>query len=269
MCNSDSFTFIEGELPLLISVPHDGRKLPPDMSSRMTQEGLYLPDTDWHINELYAFTRQMDVSLISADYSRYVVDLNRSTDDSALYENQRSTGLCPKKTFAGKSIYSSLESIHSREINQRVISFWNPYHEKIRKILQGMKTRYGYALLWDAHSIKTFVPNLFEGRLPDLNIGTNSGESCPQIIEDAILNIALNSTYSVVTNERFKGGYITRNYGNPMDQIYAIQLEIAQSCYMNETSLTYDTRLAKKLTITLERMLEVYMSTAKQINIKK
>ena len=268
MMNLDSFTFIKGESPLLISIPHDGRKLPPDMSSRMTQEGLILPDTDWNINELYTFSRQMDICLISADYSRYVVDLNRSVDDSALYKNHISTGLFPEKTFSGKNIYKSLKGINSQDIEQRISSFWSPYHKKIHKILSEKKAKYGYALLWDAHSIKTFVPDLFEGRLPDLNIGTNSGETCPKTIEDAVLNIALRSRYSVVSNERFKGGFITRNYGNPKNHIYAIQLEIAQSCYMDETSLTYNTESAKKLIITLEKMLKAFMLTAKKINFK-
>ena len=176
--------------------------------------------------------------------------------------------LFPEKTFSGKNIYKSLKGINSQDIEQRISSFWSPYHKKIHKILSEKKAKYGYALLWDAHSIKTFVPDLFEGRLPDLNIGTNSGETCPKTIEDAVLNIALRSRYSVVSNERFKGGFITRNYGNPKNHIYAIQLEIAQSCYMDETSLTYNTESAKKLIITLEKMLKAFMLTAKKINFK-
>jgi N-formylglutamate amidohydrolase len=264
--SSDPFTFHHGSSPLLLSIPHDGRKLKVGMSSKMTKQALLLPDTDWYINNLYDFSHQLEASVISADYSRYVVDLNRSSEDLSLYEDQISTGLCPLKTFSNENIYSSMSQINSKEINQRIEKYWSPYHEKIKTVLRQKKKEYGYALLWDAHSIKTCVPDLFEGKLPYLNIGTNSGKSCPQKIEDAVYNVAKDSTYSSVLNQRFKGGFITRHYGTPQNQLYAIQLEIAQSCYMNESSLTYDIALAKKLTITLKKMLETFMMTAEKYN---
>jgi N-formylglutamate deformylase len=170
------------------------------------------------------------------------------------------------KTFSNKNIYSPKSDINADEINQRIASYWSPYHEKIKAVLNQKKIEFGYALLWDAHSIKTYVPDLFDGKLPDLNTGTNSGQSCPLEIEEAVTRIASESNYSSVSNQRFKGGFITRHYGVPQDQIYAIQLEIAQSCYMNESLLTYDSVLAKKLMITLKKMLEAFMMAAEKYN---
>ena len=263
---SDPFTFQHGRSPLLLSIPHDGRKLKVGMSNQMTKEALTLPDTDWYVNNLYNFSHELEASVISADYSRYVVDLNRSSEDIKLYEDQKSTGLCPLKTFSNKNIYTPKSNINADELNQRIASYWTPYHEKIKAVLNQKKIEFGYALLWDAHSIKTYVPDLFDGKLPDLNTGTNSGQSCPLEIEEAVTRIASESNYSSVSNQRFKGGFITRHYGVPQDQIYAIQLEIAQSCYMNEYLLTYDSVLAEKLMITLKKMLEAFMMAAEKYN---
>ena len=266
MRSSDSYALQHGQSPLLISIPHDGRRLIKGMSSQMTEEALKLPDTDWYVNNLYDFSQQIEASVINAEYSRYVIDLNRSSDDLNLYKDQKSTGLCPLKTFANKNIYSLPAQIDMDEINERITSYWAPYHEKIKTVLNQKKNKFGYALLWDAHSIKTYVPDLFNGKLPDLNIGTNSGMSCPSEIEDAVINIASGSTYSTVSNQRFKGGFITRNYGIPEDRIYAIQLEIAQSCYMNESLLTYNNERATQLKSTLKIMLETFMMAAKKYN---
>lgn len=263
---SDSFTFHNGKSPLLVSIPHDGRQLITGMSSQMTEEALTLPDTDWYVNKLYAFSQQLEASIISADYSRYVIDLNRSSDDLNLYKDQKSTGLCPLKTFINKNIYLSSYQIDANEISDRIGSYWTPYHEKIKTVLNQKKAKFGYALLWDAHSIKSSVPGLFDGKLPDLNIGTNSGASCPSEIEEAVIKIASDSTYSTVSNQRFKGGFITRHYGMPQNRIYAIQLEIAQSCYMNESLLTYNNELATQLMSTLKIMLKTFMIAAKKYN---
>jgi N-formylglutamate amidohydrolase len=172
------FDFIDGESPLLVSIPHDGRELAPGMAARMTTAGRALPDTDWHVRRLYDFAEELGASVIAANYSRYVVDLNRSADDVALYPGQVSTGLCPLETFAGEPIYSGNAELSEAERRARVETYWRPYHDRLQQALARIVDRFGYALLWDAHSIRAEVPLLFDGRLPDLNIGTNAGASC-------------------------------------------------------------------------------------------
>ena len=164
------FTFSEGDSPLLVSIPHDGRHLAPGQADRMTKEARELPDTDWHVRKLYDFARDLGASVIAANYSRYVVDLNRGTDDLALYEDQVSTGLFPDKTFSGQDIYISSQTVSSQEQQQRISAYWRPYHERIATTLVKLRQKHGYALLWDAHSIAGEVPKLFPGVLPDLNL---------------------------------------------------------------------------------------------------
>ncbi|HJL92151.1 MAG TPA: N-formylglutamate deformylase [Woeseiaceae bacterium] len=262
--SEEIYGFHKGQSPLLVSIPHDGRAILESMSSIMTQEAQSLPDTDWHTTKLYEFCKSIDASVINANYSRYVIDLNRSQESDSLYQNYHSTDLCPIALFSGGEIYNDINEIEKSEVKRRVQSYWLPYHKKIKASLDAIKSDYGYALLWDAHSIQSRVPNLFEGKLPDLNIGTNSGESCPSIIERSVYEIARESDYSVALNERFKGGYITRHYGRPDDSIYAIQLEIAQSCYMDESSLVYDNILAEKLIKVLKIMMETFMGEIKE-----
>ena len=258
---SDVFRYLEGELPLLISVPHDGREIPDEIRARMTDRGIAIPDTDWHVARLYEFAGDMGANLLLANYSRYVVDLNGSADDGVLYTGQVVTGLCPEKTFAGESIYHEV-GIEKIELQQRVRDCWQPYHDKIHLTLDAIRARHGYALLWDAHSIPSAVPRLFDGELPVLNVGSDSGRSCADTIEHAVTEISLSSSFSSVVNGRFKGGYITRNYGNPGNGIHALQLEVAQRAYMNETTLEFEIEKANVLRDTLRRMLNTFLGAA-------
>jgi len=248
----------ENDSPLLISVPHDGCHIPPDVQERMTPAGLAVPDTDWHVAELYDFARDIGASMLVANYSRYVVDLNRSATDDVLYPGQVVTGLCPVKTFAGDSIYANDAGIANDEQAQRVVRYWQPYHRRLTSMLDAIKARFGYALLWDAHSIPSVVPRLFEGELPVLNIGTNEGASCEPSLEAAVFAAAEEGPYSTVANGRFKGGYITRHYGNPAEGIHAMQLEIAQRAYMDEVTTAFDAGKAAGLRETLRRMLVAF-----------
>ena len=257
----DVYSTYEGELPLLISVPHDGCHLPIDMRERMTTAGLALPDTDWHVAELYGFARDIGASLLVANYSRYVVDLNRSATDDDLYPGQMITGLCPLKTFSGDDIYAD-GGVDDQGRSERITRYWQPYHARLEAILESMRAQFGYALLWDAHSIPSVVPRLFDGELPELNIGTNSGRSCAISIEAAVLAEARAGDYSTVANERFKGGYITRHYGDPNNSIHALQLEIAQRTYMNEQTTVYNADKAQRLQETLRRLLRVFVDAA-------
>ena len=258
---SDVYTFHEGDSPLLVSVPHDGWQIPSAVVQYMTGEGRGIPDTDWHVSQLYDFVREHDVSLLVANFSRYVIDLNRPVDDSAMYAGQLSTGLCPTRTFAGDDIYAEELEIAT---GLRIERFWQPYHDKLAETLRALRERHGHALLWDAHSIQSEVPALFDGTLPILNLGTWDGRSCAPDIAAAIVAEAQASRYDAVFNERFKGGFITRHYGRPAEQVHAVQLEIAQRAYMDEKTLEYDKDKAATLRDTLSRLLDRYLEAADQ-----
>ena len=258
------FRHHDGELPLLVSVPHDGRDIPDDLRDRMTDAGLAIPDTDWHVAQLYSFVEDIGASTVVANYSRYVVDLNRPADDAPLYEGQIATGLCPVTTFAGDAIYRSgrLDEVESA---QRVEQFWRPYHQHIRDTLDRLRAIHGFALLWDAHSIPSVVPRLFEGELPELNLGSDNTHSCHQTIEQSVTAVATSSIHSAVVNGRFKGGYITRQYGEPDKGIHALQLEIAQRAYMSEATATFDENKAATLRVTLRKMLDSLLNAAQKM----
>ena len=255
------FSVHEGSSPLLISVPHDGCHIPPEIMRRMTPAGIAVPDTDWHVAELYAFARDIGAHFLVANYSRYVVDLNRSSADENLYPGRLATGLCPTQTFAGEEIYTK-GGVSDRDKAARVENYWRPYHDQLASMLATIRDQHGYALLWDAHSIPSRVPRLFEGALPELNIGTNAGDSCAADIESAVVAVADTSKYSSVINERFKGGYITRHFGRPADGVQALQLEIAQRVYMDEESGVYDAAKASNMRAVLDRMLRAFIDAA-------
>jgi N-formylglutamate deformylase len=257
---SPVFRFSPGESPLLISVPHDGRELPDEVRARMSDIGRALPDTDWHVAGLYEFATSIGASILVANYSRYVVDLNRPADDAELYPGQLATGLCPLQTFAGEPIYDS-GGVDASEKARRIVDYWQPYHAQLRSTLTTLRQRHGFALLWDAHSIPSLVPRLFDGELPELNLGSDNGTSCDQALQDGVAAIADASSYSVAVNGRFTGGFITRHYGDPENGIHALQLEIAQRAYMNEQTNTIDTAKAGVLRDTLRDMLSTFMAT--------
>jgi N-formylglutamate amidohydrolase len=259
---TDVFSFTRGATPLLISIPHDGRELTPGQAARMTATGRALPDTDWHVRRLYGFVTEMGASVIAANYSRYVVDLNRSADDAALYEGQTSTGLCPEKTFAGDDIYTPGESVSGTELAERVEHYWLPYHDRVQSALDEIRTEFGYALLWDAHSIAAEVPLLFDGVLPDLNVGSNAGRSCRAEFSAAVMQVAAASPFSSVLDGRFRGGYITRHYGDPGSNVHALQLELAQHTYMDENNGNFDADRAHILGRNIREMLAAFTESA-------
>ena len=251
------FNYHDGNLPLVISVPHDGVHIPEDIRTRMTSIGASVPDTDWHVAELYDFARDLGASMLVANYSRYVVDLNRSDSDDILYPGQVATGLCPEQTFAGDDLYEN-GGVSDDERSARIQQYWRPYHEQLAAMLQAKREEHGFALLWDAHSIPSVVPRLFDGELPELNIGTNDGRSCDTARQEKVIAAAGSGPFSVVVNGRFKGGYITRHYGNPKSQVHAVQLEVAQRAYMDEASTVFDVARAARLRETLQRMLSAF-----------
>ena len=259
---SGVFAFSAGDTPLLISVPHDGRLIPAEQRARMTESGLAIPDTDWHVAELYDFARGLGASMLVARYSRYVVDLNRPPDDGVMYAGQVATGLCPQYTFAGAPLYCDDAPVAAPEVRDRVDHYWRAYHERLGIALEELRARHGQALLWDAHSIPSRVPRLFDGELPVLNLGNFGGRSCSAHIARELQQVAAASPYASVLNGRFKGGYITRHYGDPYGGVQAVQLELAQRAYMDEVTREFDTGRAQRLRETLRALLEAYMRAA-------
>lgn len=260
---TECFEYHAGTKPLLISIPHDGRALPPAIAARMTGHAHELPDTDWHVCRLYEFSKSLGASVIAANYSRYVVDLNRSHTDEVLYKSQFVTGLCPEQTFDGQDIYLPRENVSADEKKDRIANYWRPYHDRIASSLKHIKENFGYALLWDAHSIPSKVPLLFDGELPELNFGTNDGRSCAKDMIEAVITAAEGGeSFSMVLDGRFKGGYITRQYGEPSDDVHAIQLELAQRCYLIEESCRFDDERAALLQGVLSNMLQAFISSA-------
>jgi N-formylglutamate deformylase len=259
---TDGFRIEAGSLPLLVSIPHDGRRIPAEIAVTMTDAGRAIPDTDWHVARLYAFVRDLGAWTIRAEYSRYVVDLNRPPDGAELYAGRFGTGLCPLQTFAGDDIYLEDAAVDTAA---RTATYWRPYHDALSELLAELRARFGYALLWDAHSIVSRVPQLFDGMLPALNIGTWDGRSCEARMSAAVVACAEAGPYDAVLNGRFKGGYITRHYGSPAGGVHAIQLEIAQRTYMDEAAHRYDGTKASGLRDTLTGMLHAFLDTATEL----
>ena len=245
----DLFSLRRGRAPLLISLPHDGAHIPPALAARMTPEARRAPDTDWWMSKLYGpIAEALDASLIVPTHSRYVVDLNRSPDDVSLYPGQNTTGLCPALRFSGQPVYLDGQGPDAAEIAARVESYWRPYHAALAAELARLRARHGRVLLWEGHSIASTLPYLFEGELPELNLGTAAGASCRAATEAALREaLGAQARFSWVFNGRFKGGYITRHYGRPAEGIDAVQLETAQRAYMSEPDGAFEAERAAPL----------------------
>jgi N-formylglutamate deformylase len=254
----DIVSLHRGSAPLLVSLPHDGEELPADVMARLTPDARRLPDTDWHVGRLYEFARELGASILRPRYSRYLVDLNRPPDDLSLYPGQNTTGLCPTIQFDGQSLYLDGQAPTPEEVAQRVDRYWRPYHDALRAELERLRREHGRAVLWDGHSIRSQVPYLFDGRLPDFNLGTAAGKSCSPALQQRLEAVlASQQTFTWVANGRFKGGHITRHYGRPQEGIDAVQLELAQLNYMDEDSFTYDEPRAAPTQALIRRLLEV------------
>ncbi|WP_036175992.1 N-formylglutamate deformylase [Massilia sp. 9096] len=230
------YHFKPGTAPLLVSMPHVGTDIPDEVAGSLAPCAFVRADTDWHLDKLYAFAEALGASTLSARWSRYVIDLNRPPDDTSLYPGQDTTGLCPVDTFNRERLYQAGREPDRFEVERRLQRYWRPYHDRLRAELDRLLALHGRVVLWDAHSIASRVPRFFEGRLPDLNFGTASRTSCALQFEGAIIRAAeAQKRYAFVFNGRFKGGHITRFYGRPQDGVHAIQLEMCQDLYMDET----------------------------------
>ena len=243
------FTLHRGTAPLLISLPHDGSRIPDAIAARMRPAARRAPDTDWHVGRLYEpLAKALGASVLRPQWSRYVVDLNRPADGHALYPGRKETGLVSTVGFDGEPLYVDGAEPDAEEIQQRVNEYWHPYHQALSQELERLRGEHGRVVLWEGHSIRSRVPMLFDGRLPDLNLGTADGASCGPALQQQ-LQAALQgqSRYTHVVNGRFKGGYITRHYGRPEAGVQAVQLELAQLNYMDEDSFAYDEARASPL----------------------
>ena len=251
------YDFREGHAPLLISMPHCGTHIPEHLAAEMTSEALEVPDTDFHLPRLYDFAHELGASVLSATHSRYVIDLNRSPDGTVLYPGSSNTELCPLSRFDFKPIYRAETGPGIAGIDARIAQYWLPYHQRIASELARIRERHGYALLIDAHSIISECPRFFEGRLTDFNLGTGGGSSCDQRLGDSVLSVVrADDAYTSVLNGRFKGGYITRQYGNPSAKVHAVQLELSERTYMNETApFDYDELLATRVRVVLRKLI--------------
>jgi len=250
------FSFQRGVTPLLVSIPHAGLSVPQPIRDCLTLEARQLPDTDWFVDQVYQWVAEKGGGLLVANYSRYVVDLNRPPDNAALYAD-RGTGLLPMQTFSGKPLYQPGMQPGDDEVRERLQSFWAPYHQQLHTELQAIKQRFGHAVLFDAHSILSKVPRLFDGTLPDLNLGSYRGASAsPGLVSECMVALGVDTRFSVVLDGRFQGGYITRNYGRPDSGIHALQLEMAQSAYMHEQPPAYDEQRAGRLLPLLQGLID-------------
>lgn len=257
------FRFRQGTRPLLISMPHVGTHVPPALAARFTDEGQRVPDTDWHLERLYDFADELGASVLVATHSRFVIDLNRPPDGASLYPGQSVTGLCPVDLFDDQPLYRDPADVPSEtEIAQRREAIWQPYHTQLGQELARIQAAHGVAALWDAHSIRSVLPRFFEGQLPDLNLGTANGASCDPALAEQLLSIGKQATgYTAVLNGRFKGGHITRQYGNPAQGIHAVQLEMTQCSYMQESwPFDYLPEVAAGVQPHVRKMLEAVLA---------
>lgn len=255
-----------GDTPLLLSIPHAGTEIPDTLRDGMTREALELPDTDWHVGRLYDFAAALGATVIEANYSRYVIDLNRDPGGETLYPNADNTGLCPTETFDRAPIHRPNHAPDDREIARRLRQYYRPFHAGLMLELARIKSKFGYALLYDAHSIRSRVPRFFDGELPSLNVGTGGGVTAHSGLAQRVVEVGVaGDGYATVLDGRFKGGYITRQYGAPGRHVHALQMELAQNTYMDESPpYEFIKEKADRLRPLLRRVLEEMLAWGRE-----
>ena len=252
------FEYHAGRSPLVIAAPHVGTHLPPEIAATLTPTGLAVGETDHHVHRLFDFARDLDATTLWATHSRYVADLNRDPESRALYPGKFETPLCPLSDFDHNGLYHDGRAPEAVEIARRRDTYWKPYHAQLRAALDATRAAYGHALLIDAHSIRPTIPSLFDGRLPDLNFGTNDGHTLGTALRETVRHWGESQdAYSFVIDGRFKGGFTTRHYGRPQTGIHALQIEIVQDRYLNMASPhLYDEAVAAPLSRALRPLVE-------------
>ncbi|WP_379968205.1 N-formylglutamate amidohydrolase [Epilithonimonas sp. UC225_85] len=242
------------KVPIIISVPHAGTFIPEDIKSNMNPElSDQLDDTDWYINKLYGFASELGITMITANYSRWVVDLNRNPENQPLYNDGRViTDVVTITDFNGNPIYKDNYIPNSEEVSRRVELYHKPYHEKLDELLQQTKAEFGKVLLFDAHSIRKSVPGIRSEDFPDLILGDNDETSSSSGLIEITIDSLQNKGYGFSYNHPFKGGYITRSFGKPSENIHALQLEMCKTNYMDSSEMTYDETNAERIQVVLK-----------------
>jgi N-formylglutamate deformylase len=262
MMKPSTYSLHRGTTPLLLSLPHVGTELPDDLVARLVPRALAVEDTDWHLAEVYAFARELGASVLVPRYSRYLIDLNRPPENAPMYPGANNTELVPTHFFTGDPLYRDGTVPDAQDVERRLTTYWRPYHDALADELDRLRKEHGRAMLWDGHSIQAELPWLFEGRLPDLNLGTANSSSCAPSLRSALMRVLDEQTsFSHVTDGRFKGGYITRHYGRPHEGVHAVQLEKCWSSYMHGSGAARPeparmARLEPVLRALLQTMLE-------------
>ncbi|MGB1263574.1 MAG: N-formylglutamate deformylase [Cognaticolwellia sp.] len=262
---SKNYTLMKGTVPLLISMPHNGEEIPADIAKVMTAKGREVADTDWYMDRLYAFAQELGAYILIPKYNRYVIDLNRDPNGVDLYPGANSTELCPTTAFDLSPLYQEGCTPSKAQIAQRVEHYWQPYHQALAATMQEIKAEFGQAVLLEAHSIRSQVPRFFQGQLPDFNFGNADGKSCAAELISTLAELDY-APYSMVCNGRFKGGYITRAFGQPEHNFHAVQLELSQHTYMNEQAMTYNEALAQQVQPKLKAMVKTLINFAENTN---
>ncbi|KAB1111522.1 N-formylglutamate deformylase [Neorhizobium galegae] len=251
------FDVRQGTSPVILGFPHTGTDMPSAIWDRLNDNGRLLADTDWHIHRLYEGLLA-DATTVRATFHRYVIDANRDPQGVSLYPGQNTTGLIPETDFDGMSIWKQDAAPTEADTADRLRDFHAPYHAALTAEIQRVKSIHGIAVLYDCHSIRSHIPFLFEGTLPDFNIGTDMGRTCAPAIEQAVLAVtAATSGYTSILNGRFKGGWTTRHYGKPETGVHAIQMELAQATHLATETLpfAYDAAKAERLRVHLKDIL--------------
>lgn len=248
------FELTEYDSPIIVSIPHNGQFIPHDVLKTMQATALDSHDTDWYLSQLYGFLDERKITTICANYSRYLIDLNRDSSGKALYKNSDNTELCPTSTFNLEPLYEEDEEPDVKEIKRRVELYWKPYHQELDRLIARSKEKFGYAILFEAHSIAQEVPRFFDGKLPDFNFGTNDGATVNTTIAALLQNFDTGD-YSKIINGRFKGGFITRNYAKPEDNIFTIQLELSQAAYLDMDKNIIDLEKAENVIPTIKQLI--------------
>lgn len=223
-----------GSVPLIVSFPHTGTEIPGEIEERLISPWRARKDTDWWVHQLYDMTQALHITTVRTSISRTVIDVNRDPSGASLYPGQATTDLCPLATFDGEPLYRDLGEPDATEIVDRRVRYFDPYHAALSQELRWSYARFGCVVLYDAHSIRSRVPRLFDGTLPDFNVGTYDGASCDMALTRAIENACAGDHFSCITNARFKGGWTTRHYGEPLRGVHAVQMELACGSYLDE-----------------------------------
>ncbi len=260
----------QGDAPLIMSMPHTGTDIPADIEEQLVSPWLARKDADWHVERLYDFAPSLGATAIRTTISRTAIDVNRDPSGASLYPGQATTGLCPTTTFDGEPLYRDGSVPDAEEITRRGATWFEPYHAALADEIERVRARHSKIVLFEAHSIRSVIPRLFEGELPNFNIGTNSGASCDPALTAAIEAVCDKTEFSRVTNGRFKGGWTTRHYGRPAEGVHAIQLELACRGYMDEPRevspenwpTPYNEKRAAEMRAALEQILQACLTFA-------